>query len=128
MRDQDNSDLAPRRPVWRPKRSTATESNQDEKWNQDENPTRSGGPVLTVDERYELMKARKREMDEAKARAEAEAAEKERNEKPPLPGGDDDEDEQKMLERFRNDRYSVKLLRQQDDAWGGRGGDAGALG
>lgn len=118
----EHEDLAPRRPVWRPKPIAAAEPEAYD------GPLRCGGPILTVDERYELMKAKKREMDEARARAEAEAAEQEQKEKSKLPGRGDDEDEQRMLERFRNDRYSVKLLRQQNDAWGGSGGDAGALG
>jgi hypothetical protein len=124
---RDDEDLAARRPVWRPRPAAVAVPEPYD------GPVRCGGPILTVDERYELMKARKRELDEERARAEAEAAEQESDtesdkEKEKLPGRGDDEDEQRMLERFRNDRYSVQLLRQQNDAWGGPGRDGGALG
>ncbi|SDT10090.1 hypothetical protein [Actinoplanes derwentensis] len=40
----------------------------------------------------------------------------------------DDEDPDKAAERYRNDRYAVKLLRQQENVWGSGGPDLGALG
>jgi hypothetical protein len=115
MRDQGME--APR-PVWRPK-TTAPGASRPEL------PLRCGGdpPFLSVDERFELMRARKREQDENKAREADEAAAAEKDKKP-----DDDEDEQRAVERFRNDRYAVKLLRQQDDVWGGGNADPGPLG
>jgi hypothetical protein len=124
MRDEN---LAPPRRVWRPQPVTAAAPAEPEPY---DGPVFCGGPILTVDERYELMKTKKRELDEERARAAAEAAEQEQKEKEKekLPGRGDDEDDQRMLERFRNDRYSVKLLRQQNDAWGGPSSDGGALG
>lgn len=40
----------------------------------------------------------------------------------------EDDDDVKVAERYRNDRYSVKLLRQENTAWGGDGDDSGILG
>ncbi|GIF44567.1 hypothetical protein [Actinoplanes xinjiangensis] len=40
----------------------------------------------------------------------------------------DEDDDVKVAERYRNDRYSVKLLRQENTAWGGNGDDSGMLG
>ncbi|NMO56937.1 hypothetical protein HH310_37905 [Actinoplanes sp. TBRC 11911] len=104
------------RPVWRPARPAASETAEPDR------PLRCGGegPILSVDERFEMMRALKREWDEEKART---AEEEKKAEKPA-----DDEDEQRVIERFRNDRYAVKLLRQADDVWGGGAGDTGALG
>ncbi len=80
---------------------------------------RCGGPEMSVEERYQMMRerrlARKRELEQ--------------KEKPePRPKPDDEEDDLKAAERFRNDRYAVKLLKQDDDAWGGSAGGTGVLG
>ncbi|XVV16088.1 hypothetical protein ACQP2X_17560 [Actinoplanes sp. CA-131856] len=103
--------------VWRPRRESAASPVEPVR------ELRCGGPI-TVDERFELMRALKQERDEAREReqAEAEAA------APAERKNTDDEDEQRMLERFRNDRYAVKLLRQSDDVWGGANSGTGALG
>ncbi|MDY7085797.1 MAG: hypothetical protein SYR96_11890 [Actinomycetota bacterium] len=78
---------------------------------------RCGGREMSVEERYELMRerrlARKREQEKLEDRK---------------PEPDDEEDELKAAERFRNDRYAVKLLKQDGDAWGGSSGDTGVLG
>lgn len=108
------------RAVWRPTRPAASDAPAPDR------PLMCGGegPILSVDERFEMMRARKREWDEAQARqAEEEKAEAEKNAKP-----DDDESEQRVIERFRNDRYAVKLLKQDDTVWGSGNGNAGALG
>lgn len=89
-------------------------------------PLRCGGPELSVDERYLMMRelwlAQKAEQDAAEQEAEARAV-------PKPDGQDQDEDDDRAAERFRNDRYAVKLLRQEHSAWDGPGRrDPGALG
>ena len=106
------------RPVWRPKAAAPGAARPDRPMMCGDDP-----PFRTVDERFELMRARKREQDENKAREAEEAAAAAKDRKPA-----DDEDEQRVVERFRNDRYAVKLLRQQDDVWGGGNADPGLLG
>ena len=113
------------RPVWR-RTTSGAPSRVD-----DEMPLHCGGPTLTVDERFELMRARKREMLETRAREREEAEAREAAERRQGRGrnvGDEDEDEEKATERARNDRYAVKLLRQENDAWAGGGSDLGVLG
>ncbi|XVU28952.1 hypothetical protein ACQPZJ_18400 [Actinoplanes sp. CA-054009] len=105
--------------VWRPRREPAPAVAPAEP----PMPLRCGGPA-TVDERFEHMRALKRERDEALERARAEAE----GDREPERKANDDEDEQRALERFRNDRYAVKLLRQNDDAWGGSAAGTGMLG
>ncbi|MCM4083581.1 hypothetical protein [Paractinoplanes hotanensis] len=83
-----------------------------------------GGPDRTVEEVYEAAVERKRLWDEEKERqAEAEAAKREPAKKEP-----DDEDGDAAVERFRNDRYAVGLLRQETDAWGNGTRHSGTLG
>ena len=40
----------------------------------------------------------------------------------------EEDDDVKVAERYRNDRYAVKLLRQERTVWGGDGADAGTIG
>ncbi|WBC07664.1 hypothetical protein [Micromonospora sp. WMMA1947] len=40
----------------------------------------------------------------------------------------EEDDDVKVAERYRNDRYAVKLLRQERTVWGDDGADAGTLG
>lgn len=40
----------------------------------------------------------------------------------------EEDDDVKVAERYRNDRYAVKLLHQENTAWGGGGADSGMLG
>ena len=40
----------------------------------------------------------------------------------------EEEDDVKAAERYRNDRYAVKLLRQENDAWGADDAGSGMLG
>jgi hypothetical protein len=107
------------RPVWRPTRPATSEPAEPDR------PLMCGGegPILSVDERFEMMRELKREWDAEKAR-EADEEEKARKAEKQK----DDEDEQRVIERFRNDRYAVKLLQQADNVWGGGAGDTGALG
>lgn len=74
------------------------------------------------------------EQDEA-ARAEAYWAEQDRlraeeqeAEKAEKKRRAEEEDDVKAAERYRNDRYAVKLLRQGNDAWGGDDAGSGMLG
>jgi len=39
-----------------------------------------------------------------------------------------EEDDVKAAERYRNDRYAVRLLRQENNAWGGNDADSGMIG
>ncbi|WP_438874520.1 hypothetical protein [Symbioplanes lichenis] len=112
------------RAVWR--RAAAAEPRESAV---DAEPAVCGGRELSVDERYELMKERRRlrKEAEAKEREEAEAKESGRH-RSRQSSPDDDEDEDKAAERFRNDRYSVKLLKQDTSAWGGGGAGSGDIG
>ena len=72
---------------------------------------------------------------EAAARAEAFWAEQERRRKDEEEQAkkekkrqDEEDDDVKVAERYRNDRYAVKLLRQENTAWGGDDAGAGTLG
>jgi hypothetical protein len=96
----------------------------------EERPMMCGGPEYTRRERLEMFREMRRERLEAEARAERERQEAEEREaaKKRAAKAEDEEDEYKAAERFRNDRYSVKLLRQDDDAWGGGGAGSGMLG
>ncbi|MBL7253224.1 hypothetical protein [Paractinoplanes lichenicola] len=93
------------RAVWR--RTNASDTPEKER--------RCGGPEMSVEERYQLMRERRL------------AAKKEEPVKKDEPA-DEEEDDLKAAERFRNDRYSVKLLKQDDDAWGGGAKSTGTLG
>ncbi|WP_127500461.1 hypothetical protein [Actinoplanes solisilvae] len=111
---------APRR-VWRPTRPEPSAPSEPER------PLMCGGDTdraLSPDEEFELMRQREREMREAER---LEAEETDEPDDKPEPKRDD-EDEQRVLERFRNDKYAVKLLKQDTDVWGGGSGDSGALG
>lgn len=92
---------------------------------------RCGGPEYTEAEREEYLRrwaearAAERELAE-KERAEQEAREaKQRRGSRPA---DEDEDDYQAADRFRNDRYAVGLLRQDDSAWGGGDAGSGVLG
>jgi hypothetical protein len=109
------------RPVWRPARP------ENEPLEVPERLLRCGGPddrAMSVDERFEHFRALRREQAAAEARAAEEDEEARAQRRKP----DDDEDEQRVIERFRNDRYAVKLLQQSDNVWGRGAGDTGALG
>ncbi len=78
-------------------------------------PLRCGGPELSTEQRFLLMREKRlaRQAEQSRLREVAEA--KTAKSAPKV----DDEDEDKAAERFRNDRYAVKLLQQDDSAWGG---------
>ncbi|BCJ52702.1 hypothetical protein Asp14428_41770 [Actinoplanes sp. NBRC 14428] len=131
MPDQDTGD-APALPVWRRRRSGPADEPSGATDYSDV-PLQCGGPELTPAETEAYLAAKeerlKREREEAEAR-EREEAEARRAARHSSAAAQDvnDEDEDKVAERYRNDRYSVKLLRQQDDVWGGGGADTGMLG
>jgi len=83
-----------------------------------------GGPDRTVDEIFLEMRERKRQWDEERER---QKAEEEAAERTPAKRRDD-EDDSAALERFRNDRYAVGLLRQDNTAWGDGPTYSGTLG
>ncbi|MEH1028405.1 hypothetical protein V6W11_11715 [Micromonospora profundi] len=114
MADRDGTDEAPLR-VWR--RSTERAAAP-----ADEPKLFCGGPDRTVDEIFEEMRERKRQWDEERERQKAEA-ESERTDKKK-----GDADDQAAVDRFRNDRYAVKLLRQDTTAWGDGPSLSGTLG
>jgi hypothetical protein len=113
MRDSRDEAL----PVWKRERSATAEHVVEDR------PLRCGGPSYT---RAEVLALRRAER--MRRRAEEAAARREPEPEPVEPPKDDDEDEDKAAERRRNDRYAVKLLRQDDSAWGGSGADSGMLG
>ncbi|MEV6694847.1 hypothetical protein AB0M35_25555 [Micromonospora sp. NPDC051196] len=82
-----------------------------------------GGPDRTVDEIFLEMRERKRQWDEERARQKAKAEEAQKDKKQR-----DDEDDSAAVERFRNDRYAVGLLRQDTTAWGDGPTHTGTLG
>jgi hypothetical protein len=110
---------APRQ-VWRRAAPSAEAVNGEGK------PRHCGGD-LDIEERYQLLKERRRKRKEAEALAreqdEARAKEAARQAR-----DGDDVDEDKAAERFRNDRYAVKLLQQDNAAWGGGGAGPGDIG
>ena len=128
MRDPE-AGTAPGLPVWRRSRSAPGTPLE-----QPEFPMQCGGPDLTIAETEAYLKEReqqrKREKEEAEAREREEAEARQASRHPSLAEGSekDDEDEDKVAERYRNDRYSVKLLRQDESVWGGGGADSGMLG
>ncbi len=104
-------------PTWRRSRAAAPQADPDR-------PVRCGGPEYTLDERFELMRERQRELDEAAEREREEQEAREAKQRRGSHPADEDEDEYQAADRFRNDRYAVGLLRQDGSAWGG--GDAGS--
>ena len=117
-------------PVWRRSRSGTATS-----FEENEFPMQCGGPDLTTAETEayleEREQQRKREKEEAEAREREEAEARQAARHPSVAGGSDDredEDEDRVAERYRNDRYSVKLLGQDESVWGGGGADSGMLG
>ncbi|WP_204292478.1 hypothetical protein [Micromonospora gifhornensis] len=82
-----------------------------------------GGPDRTVDDIFLEMRERKRQWDEERERQKAEAGEAQKDKKQR-----DDEDDTAAVQRFRNDRYAVGLLRQDTTAWGDGPTYAGTLG
>lgn len=109
------------RPVWR--RAATTPTAAATPTDGSDRPLRCGGPELDVHERFYLMREKRRSQlaEQARLREEAEERDAAKERVP------DDEDEDRAAERFRNDRYAVKLLHQDDSAWVG-GTDPGALG
>lgn len=115
--------VGPARPVWR--RAAATGRTADS----DIVPVCSG-EVVSVEQEYERLWALKRQMQREAQEAKEEAEEREATRHPShhRSSGDDDEDDEKAAERWRNDRYAVKLLRQDESVWAGGGADTGMLG
>ncbi len=112
------------RSVWRRAAPVVSEAVAEER------PPSCGGPDdLDVEGRYQRMKEQRRKRKEAEARerereqAEAKAAARRARER-----SGEDEDDAKAAEKFRNDRYSVKLLQQDNSAWGGGGAGSGDIG
>jgi len=117
-------------PVWRRSRSGTAAPLEENEF-----PMQCGGPDLTLAETEAYLKERdeqrKREKERAEAREREEAEEKQAARHPSVAGASGDreeEDEDRVAERYRNDRYSVKLLRQDESVWGGGGADSGMLG
>ncbi|WP_067495006.1 hypothetical protein [Actinoplanes sp. TFC3] len=104
------------RAVWRRTASGPAVAGSDE-------PLRCGGPELSTEERFQLMRERRRARQAAEAAAKEEEAPSKRVSKV-----EDEEDEDKAAERFRNDRYAVKLLHQDNSVWGGNDSGSGMLG
>jgi hypothetical protein len=96
------------RAVWRRATPAGPETSEDDR-------KRCGGPEMSVEERYRMMRERR-------------LAAKKQSAAEPEPEPDEEEDELRAAERFRNDRYAVKLLKQDDDAWGGDATSTGTLG
>ncbi|GAA2565571.1 hypothetical protein GCM10010435_42930 [Winogradskya consettensis] len=111
------------RPVWRRAAAQPRVAGADE-------PLRCGGPELSAEERFQLMRERRlaRKAEEERGREEADARSASRHSSAAKVKSDDDEDEDRAAERFRNDRYAVKLLHQEDSVWGGGGAGSGMLG
>lgn len=94
-----------------------------------------GGPQYSAAEYRQLMREQWQETRDARWRAineealrlraerQAELAEKEQRRREQEQ--DEEDGGQRAAERFRNDRYAVGLLSQDDSAWGG-GGSAGS--
>ncbi|WP_041831832.1 hypothetical protein [Actinoplanes sp. N902-109] len=121
MPDDTREQAAPR-PVWRRAAAAPRVAGSDV-------PLTCGGGELSVAEHFELMRERKRALDEERARAHEEEEARRASRRSAAAKPDvEDEDEDKAAERFRNDRYAVKLLQQDDGAWGGGGAGPGVLG
>lgn len=97
---------------------------------EEERPARCGGADdLDVEGRFQRMREQRRQRKEAEARErELEEAEKKAAARRARERSGEDEDDAKAAERFRNDRYSVKLLQQDNSAWGGGGAGSGDIG
>jgi hypothetical protein len=112
------------RTVWKPSRTGA---------DQIERPLYCGGPnyaSLYHEQQREAQEREERERREAEARERAKRetqAGKTRGRPSRLHADDEDDDATAETEK-RNDRYAVKLLRQDDDAWGDGSASAGFLG
>jgi len=119
--------VPPARPVWRRAADTSRIADSDIA------PVCSG-VVVGVEQEYERLWELKRQMQrdaEAEKEGQKEAEEREAARHPShhrQSSPDDEEDEDKAAERWRNDRYAVKLLRQDDSAWARGGADPGMLG
>ncbi|MEV4703731.1 hypothetical protein [Actinoplanes sp. NPDC049316] len=128
MRDHDPG-ATPGLPVWRRNRSATAPLVDDNEF-----PMQCGGPDLTTAETEAYLKEReeqhKREKEQAEAREREETEERHAARHPSLGASDEreEEDEDRIAERYRNDRYSVKLLHQDESVWGGGGADSGMLG
>jgi hypothetical protein len=108
-------------PTWRRSPTAAPKAEPDR-------PPRCGGPEYTLQERFELMRERQREMDEAAEREREEQEALEAKQRRGSRPDDEDEDGYQAADRFRNDRYAVGLLRSDDSAWGGGDAGSGVLG
>ncbi|WP_018802209.1 hypothetical protein [Salinispora arenicola] len=111
------------RPVWR--RAAASPPGEAAPTDQSDRPLRCGGRELSVHERFNLMRERRR-LQVAEQERQREESE-ERDSAVEERSTDEEEDEDRAAERFRNDRYAVKLLHQDSAAWGGDM-DSGTLG
>lgn len=105
-----------RRAVWRPPAPAARKVSDDE-------PVYCGGKELTVEERYQQMKERRRLRKEAEARAQEETQRSGRRR-----SGRDSDKEDDGTEKARDKRYAVKLLQQEGSAWGGSASGSGDIG
>lgn len=116
-------------PTWRRARAEESRAGADQEPEREpERPARCGGPEYTLEERFQLMRERQREMDEAAEREREEREAREAKQRRGSRPDDEDEDELQAADRFRNDRYAVGLLRQDGDAWGGGDAGTGVLG
>jgi hypothetical protein len=109
------------RPIWKPSRTGTA---------QIEKPLYCGGPNYAALYFKEQREAEERAAAE-REQAEREQAERERATKARAKRGRhhaDDEDHIASETEKRNDRYAMKLLSQDDDAWGGRSAGYGDLG
>lgn len=132
----------PVRPVWRRPSDTGrttgtgraadTGRGGDTGWATDSDivPVCSGA-VVDVEQEYQRLSELKRRMRQD-AEAEREAAAQRAATRHPshhrAAPPDDEGDAETAAERWRNDRYAVKLLRQDDSVWAGGGAETGTLG
>jgi hypothetical protein len=107
------------RTVWKPSRTGA---------DQMEKPLYCGGPNYASLYHEQQREAEERELREAEARERAERearvgkaqGRQGRHVRQGRQHADDEDDDVAAETEKRNDRYAVTLLRQDDDAWGGR--------
>ena len=125
-----------RRAVWRrvpPAKATRPADGTSDFFSADLDKMRRCGEPAASDAEFTeaLATAEKEEAERAEAfwaeqerrrKEEQERAEKEKKRQA------EEDDDVKVTERYRNDRYAVKLLRQENTAWGGDDTGVGKLG
>ncbi|GLY00703.1 MULTISPECIES: hypothetical protein [Actinoplanes] len=128
----------PQRPraVWRrvaPPKPVAPAGGVPEFFSADREKMRTCGGDGASDAEFMKSLAKQEEESEARARAYWAEQEKKRKDEEEAKKKEkkrqaEEDDDVKAAERYRNDRYSVKLLRQEKTTWGGNDADSGMLG